>query len=51
MKEIYEKLTLTVTHFDVEDVITTSAVDRNNAYWYIFDLDGDVRDVPPGPWN
>ena len=52
MKEKYERLTLTVTQFDAEDVITTSVVDRNNVYIGITDLDGDGgKAAPPGPWN
>ena len=50
MKEKYERLTLTVTQFDEEDVITTSSVDRNNAYVNLPDLDGDGGRQAPGSW-
>ena len=51
MKEKYERLSLTVTLFDEEDVITTSTYDRNNAYRNIDDLGNNgVRTAPPGNW-
>ena len=51
MKEKYERLTLTVTQFDAEDVITTSVVDRNNVYTNFNDLGEDGgRAAPPSPW-
>ena len=47
MKEKYESLKMSVTEFDVEDVITTS--DRNNAYVDISELDkAGGRPVPNG---
>ena len=47
MKEKYESLKMSVTEFDVEDVITTS--DRNNAYVDVSQLDHiDSRAVPNG---
>ena len=46
MKETYESLKMSVTEFDVEDVITTS--DRNNAYMSITDLDKPNVPVPQG---
>lgn len=46
MKEQYERIVLTVTYFDCEDVITTSVVDRHNAYSALEDLSGsDSRDM------
>lgn len=50
MKEQYERLTVAITQFDEEDVITTSAVDRNNAYFNIDDFDKKTIKVP-GAWN
>ncbi len=51
MKEQYEKLTLTVTYFDSDDVIATSEIDRNNAYIALDSLSGsNTRQVPPGSW-
>lgn len=51
MKEEYERLTLSVTQFDVEDVIVTSVYDRNNWYTNITDLDNTGgKTAPPGPW-
>ena len=51
MKEQYERLTVAITQFDEEDVITTSAVevDRNNAYFNI-DKFKQTNKVP-GAWN
>lgn len=47
MKEKYDRAEFTVTEFDEEDVITTSEVDRNNAYWDISDFDnGNSKAVP-----
>ena len=46
MKETYESLKMSVTEFDVEDVITTS--DRNNAYINITNLDKPNIPVPQG---
>ena len=48
MKEKYERLILTLTQFDKEDVITTS--DLNNAYRKITDLNGTNDDKLPGSW-
>ena len=52
MKEQYEKLTLTVTHFDSDDVIATSEIDRNNAYRALDSLSSSsTREAPaPGSW-
>ena len=53
MKQEYERIRLTITPFDEEDVITTSEIDRNNAYHDMSDLianDKTGRSVPPGPW-
>ena len=53
MKPEYERILLTITQFDEEDVITTS-IDTNNAYQDIsemLDRDKGGRPVPPGPWN
>lgn len=45
MKEKYESLKMSVTEFDVEDVITTS--DRNNSFYSYSQLnDKIVRDCP-----
>ena len=51
MKEQYERLTVAITQFDEEDVITTSAVevDRNNAYFNIDKFKEPIR--LPGPWH
>ncbi len=47
MKEKYDRAEFTVTEFDEEDVITTSKIDRNNAYWKISDFDnGNSKAVP-----
>lgn len=48
MNVMYEKPVLKLTEFDSEDVITTSTIDRNNAYRALEDLSGgsNVRDVP-----
>lgn len=47
MKEKYDRAAFTVTEFDEEDVITTSKVDRNNAYWDISEFNNDnSRAVP-----
>lgn len=49
MKEKYVNLTITVTEFDTEDVITTS--DTNNAFVPQTDLTGDGgKPVPVKPW-
>ncbi len=48
MKEKYNRAAFTVTEFDEEDVITTSVVDRNNAYWNISDFDNDNPRAVPG---
>ena len=51
MKEQYERLTVAITQFDEEDVITTSAVevDRNNAYFNIDKFDTKQIRLP-GTW-
>ncbi len=49
MKEQYERLTVEITQFDEEDVITTSAVDRNNAYFNIDKFDTKQIRLP-GTW-
>ena len=49
MKEQYERLTVAITQFDEEDVITTSAVDRNNAYFNIDDFKKPIK--VPGAWT
>ena len=49
MKEQYERLTVAITQFDEEDVITTSAVDRNNAYVNIDKFKEPIK--LPGSWN
>ena len=46
MKQEYEKAILNITPFDEEDVITTSGVDRNNAYNDINDLDESGGRIP-----
>lgn len=38
MKQKYEKTVLTVTLFSGDDVITTSEIDRNNAYRSLSEL-------------
>ena len=52
MKREYERLILAITHFDSEDVITTSIeTDRNNAYQDIMEMTSKGnggRDVPNG---
>lgn len=48
MKEKYNRAAFTVTEFDEEDVITTSVVDRNNAYCNISDFDNDNPRAVPG---
>lgn len=48
MKEQYERLTVAITQFDEEDVITTSAVDRNNAYFNIDKFKNPIK--LPGTW-
>ena len=48
MKEKYDRAAFTVTEFDEEDVITTSRVDRNNAYWDISAFDKDNSKAVPG---
>lgn len=48
MKQEYNRTVLTITEFDEEDVITTSAVDRNNAYHSLSDLD-DIGSGSPAP--
>ena len=49
MKEQYERLTVAITQFDEEDVITTSAVDRNNAYFNIDKFKEPIK--VPGAWT
>lgn len=39
MKQEYKRTILCITHFDCEDVITTSEIDKNNAYVELGDLD------------
>lgn len=51
MKEKYERLSLTVTLFDEEDVIVTSTYDRNNAYRNIDDLGNSGGRQVPGTWS
>ena len=47
MKEKYNRAEFTVTAFAEQDVITTSRVDRNNAYSKISDFDNNnSRAVP-----
>lgn len=47
MKEKYDRAEFTVTEFYEEDVITTSEVNRNNAYWDISYFDNNnSRAVP-----
>lgn len=48
MKEKYDRAEFTVTEFDEEDVITTSRVDRNNAYCKISDFDKNNSKAVPG---
>lgn len=48
MKEQYERLTVEITQFDEEDVITTSAVDRHNAYFNIDEFKTPIK--LPGTW-
>ncbi len=48
MKEKYDRAEFTVTEFDEEDVITTSVIDRNNAYWDISALDNNNSRAVPG---
>ena len=48
MKEKYNRAEFTVTEFDEEDVIATSRVDRNNAYWKISDFDNNNSRAVPG---
>lgn len=54
MKQMYERIVLTVTKFDCEDVITTSAMDKNNAYQDLSEMltnDNAGRSAPlPGSW-
>lgn len=47
MKEKYDRAEFTVTEFDEEDVITTSKIDRNNAYNNINDFDNGSSRVAP----
>lgn len=48
MKQEYNRTVLTITEFDEEDVITTSEVNRNNAYRSFSDLD-DIGSGSPAP--
>ena len=52
MEHEYERIKLTITFFDKEDVIVTSEIGRNNAYESINDLGGSSGRMPstPGPW-
>lgn len=47
MKLQYEKAVLTITAFAEEDVITTSAVDRHNAYRSMSELDSQPEGGVP----
>ena len=49
MKQEYKRTVLTITECDEEDVITTSAPDRNNAYRSLNDLDSIGADSPAPP--
>ena len=49
MKQKYERTVFTVTPFDEEDVITTSATDTNNAFQDMqgmIDNDAGARPLP-----
>ena len=48
MKQEYEKIVLNITVFACEDVITTSSVDRNNAYTELSQLDDTSGRTPGG---
>lgn len=52
MKQEYKRAEFTLTQFDEEDVITTSVVDRNNAYKSLEALNqkGSGAAAPPGSW-
>ena len=51
MKQDYERILLTITQFDEEDVITTSMFDRNNAYQDMSELlNKDKGSSRPIPW-
>lgn len=54
MKQMYEKTVFNITHFDAEDVIATSAEDKNNAYQDLAEMlanDSEGRPAPPpGTW-
>ncbi len=52
MKQEYKRAEFTLTQFDEEDVITTSEVDRNNAYQSLEALNqkGSGVPEPPGNW-
>lgn len=47
MKQPYEKSVLTITCFSEEDVITTSTLDRNNAYRELSQLDDSGDRLAP----
>ena len=49
MKQEYNRTVLTITEFDEEDVITTSEVNRNNAYRSFSELEGIGNGSPAPP--
>lgn len=51
MKQKYERIIFTVTHFDEEDVITTSTWDKDNAFQNRSELDNQgTRNAPLTSW-